>query len=215
MTRARPAARLASARHAVPTRDRIVLAATRLFQQRGYHAVTTADIVAQARAPKGSLYHHFPLGKEQIAIAAVARIRGEVMALLRKLQGDGRCLEDTLRVMADGMARWLRGSAWREGTLLASTAIGAVPALPKLHAALREALDEWRAHLTGRLVDDGWRSVAARAMSETILASLEGAMILARIDQEERIVTHVGSTLARLIAAAAGRDRVHSHAAAV
>jgi TetR/AcrR family transcriptional repressor of lmrAB and yxaGH operons len=182
----------------VPTRDRIVLAATRLFQQRGYHAVSTADILEHARAPRGSMYHHFPLGKEQIAIAAVARIRGDVLALLRKLQADGRSLEDTLRVMADGMARWLRDSAWREGTMLASTVVGAVPDLPRLHAAIREALDEWRAHIAGRLVEGGWSKPSAQTMAQTLLAGIEGAMMLARVDQDERIVTRVVSMLARL-----------------
>lgn len=199
------AARRAS-KQAVPTRDRIVLAATRLFQQRGYHAVTTAEILDEARAPRGSMYHHFPLGKEQIAIAAVARIRGDVMALLRKLQADGSSLEDTIRAMTDGMARWLRASAWREGTMLASAAIGAVPDLPRLHAAIRDAVEQWRDHLAARLVDAGWSKPGARTMSQTILAAIEGAMILARIEQDERIVTHVASTLVRLLAAG-DRDR--------
>jgi TetR/AcrR family transcriptional repressor of lmrAB and yxaGH operons len=194
----------ARAAEPVPTRDRIVLAATRLFQQRGYHAVSTAEILEQARAPRGSMYHHFPLGKEQIAIAAVGRIRGDVLALLRKLQADGRSLEDALRVMADGMARWLRDSAWREGTMLASTAVGAVPDLPKLHAAIREAFDEWCAHLAGRLVDDGWAQPSAQAMAQTLLAGLEGAMIVARVEQDERIVTRVVAMLARLVATGDG-----------
>jgi TetR/AcrR family transcriptional repressor of lmrAB and yxaGH operons len=186
----------------VPTRDRIVLAATRLFQQRGYHAVGTAEILEQACAPRGSMYHHFPLGKEQIAVAAVARIRGDVLALLRKLEADGRSLEDTLRIMAGGMARWLRDSAWREGTMLASTAVGAVPDLPMLHAAIREAFDEWRAHLAGRLVSDGRDAASAQAMAHTLIAGIEGAMMLARVDQDERIVTRVVATLATLISRA-------------
>lgn len=195
------AAARAASRPAVSTRDRIVLAATRLFQQRGYHAVSTAEILDQARAPRGSMYHHFPLGKEQIAIAAVARIRGDVTALLHRLQADGSSVADTIRAMTDGMARWLRASAWRESTMLASAATGAVPELPKLHAAIREAFDEWRDHLAGRLVDDGWSKPGARSMAQTILAGIEGAMLLARIEQDERIVTHVASTLARLVAA--------------
>ena len=193
-----------AARHAVSTRDRIVLAATRLFQQRGYHAVTTAEILGEARAPRGSMYHHFPLGKEQIAIAAVARIRGDVMALLCKLQAGGSSLEDTIRAMTDGMARWLRASAWREGTMLACTAIGAVPDLPKLHAAIRDAVEQWRDHLAGRLVADGWSKPGARTMAQIILAGIEGAMILARIEQDERIITRVAATLVRLIAAGDG-----------
>ncbi|HEX8106844.1 MAG TPA: TetR/AcrR family transcriptional regulator [Kofleriaceae bacterium] len=204
MTAGARAARLTPAPGTVPTRDRIVFAATQLFQRRGYHAVSTADILEQARAPKGSMYHHFPLGKEQIAIAAVERIRGDVLALLRKLQADGRSLEDTLRVMAAGMARWLRDSAWREGTMLASTAVGAVPDLPKLHAAIREAFDEWREHIAGRLVNDGWDTASAQALAQTLLAGIEGAMMLARVDQNERIVTCVVSMLARLISSGDG-----------
>ena len=198
------AARHAPARPAVATRERIVLAATQLFQQRGYHAVSTADILDQARAPRGSMYHHFPLGKEQVAIAAVARIRGEVTALLRKLAADGSSLDGAIRTIADGMAGWLRASGWREGTMLASVAVGAVPELPKLHAAIRDALDDWRDHLAGRLVDGGWGQPGARAMAQTVLAGLEGAMLLARIEQDERIVTRVAATLARLIAAGDG-----------
>ena len=189
---------------AAPTRDRIVLAATRLFQQRGYHGVTTADILDEARAPKGSMYHHFPLGKEQIAIAAVGRIRGEVRAVLDRLAADGSSLDQAIRTIADGMARWLRASGWREGTMLASAAVGAVPDLPKLHAAIRDALDDWRDQLTGRLIGDGWSKPGARAMAQTVLAGLEGAMLLARIEQDERIVTRVAANLARLIAAGDG-----------
>lgn len=197
--RARPARRRPASR-AVPTRDRIVLAATQLFQQRGYHAVSTADILDHARAPRGSMYHHFPLGKEQIAVAAVTRIRRDVLALLHKLQAGGRSLEDTLRIVAESMARWLRASAWREGTMLASTAVGTAPDLPDLHAAIRDAFAAWCEHLTGRLTDDGWDATAAQAMAQTILAAIEGAMILARVDQDERIVTRVVAMLARLIA---------------
>lgn len=204
MTGETRAARSTLASHAVPTRDRIVLAAAQLFQQRGYHAVSTADILERARAPRGSMYHHFPLGKEQVAIAAVSRIRGDVLTLLRKLRADGRSLADSLRVMADGMARWLRASAWREGTMLASTAVGAVPDLPKLHAAIRDAFEEWSEHIAGWLIDAGWRQPAAQAMAQTLLACIEGAMILARVHQDERIVSRVVTTLAQLSAAGGG-----------
>jgi hypothetical protein len=84
--------------------------------------------------------------------------------------------------------------------MLASTAVGAVPDLPELHAAIREAYDEWRAHLAERLVNDGRDAAAAQAMAHTLLAGIEGAMMLARVDQDERIVTRVVAMLAKLIA---------------
>lgn len=54
----------------IPTRDRLVTAAATLFRQKGYHATGLAEILAAAGVPKGSLYHHFPEGKADLARAA-------------------------------------------------------------------------------------------------------------------------------------------------
>jgi TetR/AcrR family transcriptional repressor of lmrAB and yxaGH operons len=183
----------------LPTRDRILRAARHLFQRRGYYAVGTAEILAAARAPKGSMYHHFPDGKEQIAVAAVESIRADVTAILRQLAEEDYSAAESIRALAKGMAQWLKASQWREGTMLASTTVGSVPDLPKVHAAIRNAFDEWRDHIVGQLVTEGWRKPAAHSMAQTVLAGIEGAMMLARIDQDERIVIRVAETLAGLI----------------
>jgi TetR/AcrR family transcriptional repressor of lmrAB and yxaGH operons len=183
----------------IPTRDRILKAARRLFQQRGYHAVGTAEILKESRAPKGSMYHHFPEGKEQIAIEAVNAIRDDVHAMMTRLQTKGLSAADTIRALSRGMAHWLKQSRWREGTMLASTTIGSVPNLPKLHAAIKAAFDAWRQYIVNLLIDEGWRRSSAVTMANTLLAGIEGAMILARIDQDERIVLRVAETLATMI----------------
>ena len=190
-----------SAKRPASTRDRILEAATRMFQRRGYHAVGTAEILDEAKAPKGSMYHHFPLGKEQIAVAAVARIRDDLLALLAKLRSDGRPLADTLRQLAKGIAQWMKASAWREGALLSSASIGVVPELPRLHAAIKLAFDAWRGDLGAQLEAEGWRRPSAQAMAQTIVASIEGAMILARIDENGGPLITVADTLSRLLAA--------------
>jgi TetR/AcrR family transcriptional repressor of lmrAB and yxaGH operons len=190
----------------LPTRDRILKAAKRLFQQRGYYAVGTAEILAAAEAPKGSMYHHFPEGKEQIAIAAVNAIRSDVMAMMRQMQTKELTTADAIRTLAKGMAEWLKRSAWREGTMLASTTVGSVPDLPKLHAAIKNAFDEWRREIIKMLVAERWTRTSAMTMAQTLLAGIEGAMILARIDQDERVVLKVADTLASLV-----ENRQHAH----
>jgi TetR/AcrR family transcriptional repressor of lmrAB and yxaGH operons len=183
----------------LPTRDRILKAAKRLFQQRGYYAVGTAEILEVSQAPKGSMYHHFPEGKEQIAIEAVNTIRADVLTMMQQLQAKGLSTADAIRALAKGMAQWLKESQWREGTMLASTTVGSVPDLPKLHAAIKAAFDEWRQHIVTMLVGEGWSKASATTMAQTLLASIEGAMILARIDQDERVVIKVAETLAALV----------------
>ncbi|MFF1555891.1 TetR/AcrR family transcriptional regulator, partial [Rhodococcus erythropolis] len=53
------------------TRTRLVAAMIELMRWRGYSAVSVKDITVAARAPIGSLYHHFPGGKSQLAAAAL------------------------------------------------------------------------------------------------------------------------------------------------
>ena len=52
------------------TRDRLVSAAATLFWRKGYHGTGLAEVLAEAGVPKGSLYHHFPDGKADLAKAA-------------------------------------------------------------------------------------------------------------------------------------------------
>jgi len=188
-----------SSKHAAPTRERILKAARHLFQRRGYYAIGTAEILTDSAAPKGSMYHHFPGGKEEIAVEAVNAIRDDLLALMLKLETQRQSMADTTRTLAKGMAQWLKESEWREGTLLASTSVGSVPDMPRLHASIREAFDMWRQHIVKRLVSEGWSRIPALTMAQTLIAATEGAMIIARIDQDERIVVKVGETLAKLL----------------
>jgi hypothetical protein len=49
------------------------------------------------------------------------------------------------------------------------------------------------------LVREGWTKAAALSMAQTLIAATEGAMILARIDQDEKIVLKVAETMALLV----------------
>jgi TetR/AcrR family transcriptional regulator, lmrAB and yxaGH operons repressor len=188
-----------ASRSKLSTRARIVNAAKHLFQQRGYHAVGTAEIVAEADATKGSMYHHFPEGKEQIACEVVVAVRDDVLARLDALEQSGLQAAAIVEALAEGMARWLELSRYREGSLLASLTVGAVPESAHLQQALAEAFEVWRAHLAALLVRQGFRKQPARALAQTVLAGLEGALLVARIDGDARVVVEVGRTLASLI----------------
>jgi TetR/AcrR family transcriptional regulator, lmrAB and yxaGH operons repressor len=64
------------------TRSRILRAALRLFRRHGYHGVGISQILVEAAAPKGSMYHHFPGGKEEIGAAVVGLISHNILALI-------------------------------------------------------------------------------------------------------------------------------------
>jgi len=145
------------------------------------------------------MYHHFPDGKQQIAIEAVSRIRGDMLAMMRKLAIEQRSVAEIVRLLAKGMAAWLKQSRWREGTMLATATVGSVPDLPAVHTVIKGAFDEWRNYLTMLLTRERWTHSDARTMAQTIVAAIEGAMILARVDQDERVVLNVAESLISLL----------------
>ncbi|TLP69060.1 TetR/AcrR family transcriptional regulator [Parasedimentitalea maritima] len=65
-----------------PTKDRLIRAAAHLFSNRGYHGVGLAEILAEAQAPKGSLYHHFPNGKSDLAMASATWASDQILLLV-------------------------------------------------------------------------------------------------------------------------------------
>ena len=57
-------------------RDNLIYTAARLFRQQGYAATGINDILREAGAPKGSFYHYFPGGKEELGAAAIRHAMG-------------------------------------------------------------------------------------------------------------------------------------------
>jgi TetR/AcrR family transcriptional repressor of lmrAB and yxaGH operons len=53
------------------TRERLINAMITTLQHRGLHGAGLSEILATAKAPKGVMYHHFPGGKDQLAVAAI------------------------------------------------------------------------------------------------------------------------------------------------
>ncbi|MDP1683903.1 TetR/AcrR family transcriptional regulator, partial [Hydrogenophaga sp.] len=89
------------------TRERLIAAMTDALRRRGLHGIGLTELLAQAGAPKGVLYHHFPGGKTELAVAAiddvVARmLRGLDTLLAQKTDP----IEATRRWMAGATGRW-------------------------------------------------------------------------------------------------------------
>src|SRR6185295_9766806 len=74
----------------VDSKRRMVESAAVLFREQGYSGTGFRDVIAHSGAPRGSIYHHFPGGKSQLA-AETVRYAGDVVAARlerAKLKGD-------------------------------------------------------------------------------------------------------------------------------
>ena len=87
-----------------PARTRLVTTAARLFRERGYHGVGLIEILAQAKAPKGSMYYAFPEGKADLALAAADHATIGLLAVIT-------ASFETAETWAEGLAAYCEALA--------------------------------------------------------------------------------------------------------
>ena len=181
-------------------RERILRAAIGLFQQRGYHGVGLSEILAEAEAPKGSLYHHFPEGKAQLAVQAIEAIAADYAAYFASKRDAGLSAAQIVRELAGGQARWLERTEWREAGLFSVLAQGFVPEAPQIHQALARVYARRRGLLERALREDGARDCAG--LAALTLAALDGGMVQAAATRDAAPLLLAAERAARYITAA-------------
>lgn len=182
-----------------PTRLRVLQVATRLFQQRGYHAVGLAEILLLSETPKGSLYHHFPGGKPELAEACIVRMCATSLAALDQAAESGMDIIAFLRKLATESAIWMERTDWRDGSLLAVIGQEQGSDNGPLGDAVRIAYQRIEMRLAKWLMLEGIAVARARDIAATIIASHEGAMLLARCRRDSAPVRLVTDMLCAMI----------------
>jgi TetR/AcrR family transcriptional repressor of lmrAB and yxaGH operons len=186
-------------------RQAVVRTAATLFRRQGYAATGTNQLVAESRAPKGSLYHYFPGGKEQIAEAAVTHSGSLVRMTLLDLLAVGPTPGEALRAYGELLVGWLERSDFRDGCPITTTLLELAPASEPVTAAGRAAFAGWVATLQQSLVATGAQPDRAARLAGLAVASLEGALVVARVQRDGRAVREAAEEVAALFDAATGQ----------
>ncbi|HMJ02353.1 MAG TPA: TetR/AcrR family transcriptional regulator [Conexibacter sp.] len=188
-------------RTAAGSRERMVRSAALLFREQGYSGTAFSDVIAHSGAPRGSIYHHFPGGKSQLAQEAVAWAAAAIATRLDEALASER---STAGVLGAFLAPWrevLERSDFRAGCpLVAITVETEVP--PQLARAVADAFAGWQELLAARLRRAGIRPARARTLASLTLAAIEGAVLLCRAQRDTAPLDAVAAELARAIEAA-------------
>jgi TetR/AcrR family transcriptional repressor of lmrAB and yxaGH operons len=180
------------------TRDAFIDTTAQLLRRQGYAATGLNEIVARSGAPKGSLYFHFPGGKEELAVAAMQRsgeqLHGAFTAVLASSDDLGQALASLLDTLAAGLQR----SGFRDGCPIATVALEGASDSEQLRATAAGAFDTWLTALQQRLVRSGLQPPAARRRALLVLSAVEGALILARAQHDIAPLTAVREELLAL-----------------
>ena len=181
------------------SRSKMIQSAAAVIRRRGLSATSFAEIVADSKAPRGSIYHHFPQGKDQLAREA---IRGTSAWVLAK---QGSCSAKTpagvLDCFIDLWRQVVVSSKGTAGCVVAGVAVDTLPEAEELMAAVRTAFDSWVDLLTTQLRTAGMPTARSRSVAVSALAAMEGALILCRAERSVAPLEIVASQLKRLVAA--------------
>jgi TetR/AcrR family transcriptional repressor of lmrAB and yxaGH operons len=172
-------------------KQNLVRTAMRLFRRQGYASTGLQQIVAESGAPKGSLYHYFPTGKEALGESAVEMAGGLVREMLTGLALRHREPQAFLRAYCQVMAGWMAESGFRSGCPIATTLLETAPQSPAITAAGLGAIDGWIEVIAGVLARGGRPKREARSRAQLVVAAMEGALILARIRRSTRPILDV------------------------
>jgi TetR/AcrR family transcriptional repressor of nem operon len=183
------------------TRQRIIAEAAPIFNQRGFDGCSMQDLMTATGLEKGGLYRHFA-NKEDLAaeafrfaLAQNVKVRTEH---LDEIPNSINKLKKVVQLFVD------LPSAIPGGCPLMNTAIDADDGNPALRDLARKGIQDWRARLvqileTGIKAGEIRRSTDPRRIANTLIATLEGALMISRLENSRNALRDAQTTLDALL----------------
>jgi TetR/AcrR family transcriptional regulator, lmrAB and yxaGH operons repressor len=184
------------------TRTRMIETTARLLQHRGYHGTSLSDILEASGAPRGSLYFHFPGGKEQLAIEATRAAVEESTEALRHALAEAKTPAKAVRHFMEEAAKIMHSSDYSFGCPVAPLILDAAAGVDELAELCRQAFETWVGMLRQAFVDAGIPPRRAEALALLVDSSIEGLLLITRASRDCRALTIVAVELEKAIEAA-------------
>lgn len=166
---------------------------------RGFHGIGLNEILENANAPKGVLYHYFPKGKSQLAEEAITLSTQHMVMRLEKTLGKPGDLPKLLTKWFEASGQLLSQDRYETGCPLATVALETTQHDTQLRSALAESFEQVRIALQKTLHLHGFSAEQAKALASLMVSAYEGALIQARVAQSPLPLKLAAKALAPLL----------------
>jgi TetR/AcrR family transcriptional repressor of lmrAB and yxaGH operons len=183
------------------TRKQLVTSTVELLRRQGAYGTGLQDVLNHSGAPRGSLYFHFPGGKEELVREAIQEAADAIDRSLRKSLDRHQTVAEGLANFLGRYAERLAASDFNTGCPVAAVALDVAAEGDRLRTACDWALTGWVSILAQGLREEGRSPEEAEALALTSLAALEGALVLCRARRSAEPLHAVAGQLSRLLAA--------------
>ncbi|HZH02779.1 MAG TPA: TetR/AcrR family transcriptional regulator [Myxococcaceae bacterium] len=174
----------------------MVQSAALLFRERGLTATGFREVATHSGVSRGSISHHFPGGKAELVRDAVQWSGAQVSGQLEHaLQGGNpvRAVRDFIEVWRASVVE----SDAKAGCTVATVATETLD--PELLAVTADIFRSWQEPLHRALHAAGVAPSRARRLAMTLIAALEGALVLCRAERSPKPLVDVGQELEALV----------------
>ncbi len=186
------------------TREKMVAGAATLLSQRGLQGTSFSEVLELTDTPRGSIYHHFPGGKNQLVAEAVGLLGDVVSQRIRSAEVERP--EDVANAFADGWRDFVEATDFTAVCAISAVTVGAGADAEELLPAVASAFTAWRGALAEAYESTGLTGEESNSLALTTVAALEGALILARAQQSMEPFDAVQTNLAELARTLGRRD---------
>jgi TetR/AcrR family transcriptional repressor of lmrAB and yxaGH operons len=180
-------------------RDQIIEATCELLELQGYNATGLNEIIKQSGSPKGSLYHYFPGGKEELAAEAIGRVGRLVVNRIR----DNLALIDdpaeAVPAFIENIAYNVELSGYRAGGPITTVALETASTSDRLRRVCLDIYDQWQDAFRDKLRAGGFSEDRATRLGALIIAAIEGGIILSRTQRSPDPLRHIADEMGRLL----------------
>jgi len=187
-------------------RENMVQHMVLLLARKGLQGASFSEILEASGAPRGSLYHHFPGGKEELVLAALEEAGETAVSLLQGLKG-----RPAAKIVS-AFTSWWR-STLVEGNLEAGCAVVAVTVAAETPALLEragEVFSRWRKQLAELLIAGGVARTRAPGLAALMISTFEGATVLARAEKSLAPFDLAASEVQRIVEEATSEAEARS-----
>jgi TetR/AcrR family transcriptional repressor of lmrAB and yxaGH operons len=183
------------------TREHMIETTASLVHRRGFYGTSLNEILLESGAPRGSLYYHFPGGKEELVLEAARQGVASVTQLLKEVLTGSPDLAEGVRAFVEAAAHVLRDSGYVFGCPVAPIVLDS-PESYALAEVCQEAFEEWQRVLVEGLGSGGIERGRAESLATMIVCGLEGGLILARARRDIAPLDAIAEELASMVQSA-------------
>tara|TARA_R110002072_G_scaffold36301_6_gene107050 strand:- start:5691 stop:6260 length:570 start_codon:yes stop_codon:yes gene_type:complete len=176
-------------------RQNLIESAVTLFRTQGFAGTGLSEILKKSGAPKGSLYHYFPKGKEELAAEAL-KVAGRVVEkTLLELATKHKQPEKLVKTYCQMLGQWMEASNFRSGCPITTTVLETVPQSETISKVSLAIFDSWKAVIANALIESGMTKAEAKKKADFTITAIGGALIQSRVQQSTLPLDNTASQL--------------------